>query len=294
MIYSPPPPPLSNANDDLGNFVYPDYLLSSRFLPTPNPQKLNKTVIAAMPVHGRHKLVHHTITRLLTKNRCSMVVCTGNEFDRQVCEDAGAIFVPFSNRYLGEKWNAAFLKARQYSPDAVLFVGSSDWLSDNWLDTMLPCTDEYPLVGKAGCYFLDVMGDRKYKSYSGPPKPYPIEYKLVYWPGYKYGSVDKVTRANESIGIGRLLSAKGLDKINWKPFHDQLNGSLDRNMYKKFLPSEHKMMFNASIKALSISTSQWGNKHKFSDHWNGICPSKRILTPDDFCRQYFPEYNKIV
>lgn len=285
------------VNDDLGvapaGYTPPiEYSLpisrSSLTLPP-----LSKKVIAVIPTHGRHELLKHTITRLLTKNRCAAVVCAGDDEDRQTCEKSGANFIEFSNKYLGEKWNACFAKAQKLGAEVVLFVGSSDWVSDTWLDVMLPYTDKYDLVGKAGCYFLDIS-DPRYPAYSNYKKQYPREYRLVYWPGYKYGNTleDQGKRSSESIGIGRLITARALDKLDWRPFHNHLNSSLDYNMFKR-IPN-NRMVYNGSIKALSLSTDRWPNKHKFEEHWNNILPSKRIFKVHEFCKEWFPEYNQII
>jgi len=283
------------VNDDLAVRPPLEYNPSPSPLPPPATPILPKRVIAAIPVHGRHELVKLTISRLLNRNGCHAVVCAGDAKDRKVCEDAGAVYIEVSNEYLGAKWNAAFMKARRLQAEAVLFMGSSDWVSDNWIPTLLPHLDRYDMVGKAGCYFLDIKGP-EYRSYSNIPKLCPVEYRLVYWPGYKYGAYreeeDVRNRDNESIGIGRLLSAKGLEKVGWKPFHDHLNNSLDRNMFKRI--RNNKIIFDVSIKALSISTDKWSNKHKFSDHWEGRCPSKRITNVHNYCKEWFPEYNKII
>ena len=251
-------------------------------------------VVAVIPVFGRHPLLKHTIQRLLHKNGCSAVICVGEEADRSTCIEAGALFYYKDNKYLGEKWNHAFRKAKDLNPDAVLFVGSSDWLSDNWLPTMLPHLSSNYLIGKAGCYFLDIATNFPANYSNLRKKRHSPNYRLVYWPGYKFGSIpDDARRDDESIGIGRLISRKGLEYIDWKPFHNQLNASLDHSMYRNF-KNNHKIIYDPNIKALSISTDLWPNKHIFESHWSNLYPSKRIEDPHGFCRQWFPEYNKIV
>lgn len=251
--------------------------------------------IAVMPVLGRHPLLKHTISRLLNKNKCDLVICAGNREDRQVCEKAGAIFTTQDNRFLGRKWNTLFAIAKTHSPDAVLFVGSSDWLTDDWIPTMSKhLTSKVHMVGKAGCYMLDIktQGNASYTTYR---KQYPTpEYRLLYWPGYKWGSPKdhKHNRDHESIGIGRLISREGLESIRWRPFDNNLNFSLDFSMYKKFF-KRSKIVYNGSIHSMGISTDRWINKHTFESHWNNTNPSKRILDPHKFCKKWFDEYDKI-
>jgi hypothetical protein len=236
-------------------------------------------IVAAMAVNGRHPLLKHTIGRLIKKG--IKVVCVGEHSDEEVCVSSGAQFKYHFNHPLGDKWNQAFRMSKDLNPDAVLFVGSSDWVSDNWVDVMLPYLDKYDMVGKAGCHLLDVSKKHKYR--------------LVYWPGYKTGCSiqdreSRKQRANESIGIGRLISKRGLDKIGWEPFDYKQHNSLDWTMYNKL--KNNTIVTDDSIHSMAISTDRWKNKHTFDAHWNNLYPSTRIkdLT---FCKENFPEYDKI-
>src|SRR5688572_33434172 len=95
----------------------------------PTPYK----VVAVIPVHGRVPLLPYTIKRLIQKNDCK-VICVGDGLhEKQVCEQSGAVWVPFKNSPLGAKWNAGFVAAKRFNPDAVLYVGSSDWVCNDWI-----------------------------------------------------------------------------------------------------------------------------------------------------------------
>jgi hypothetical protein len=238
--------------------------------------------VAVIPAFGRLPLLKVTIERLYKKNRVSKVIVIGHESSvESLCEQTGAVFVKHENHPLGKKWNAGFLKAKEYNPDAVLFVGSSDWVSDKWIDVMLPHLKTYDMVGKAGCYLLDIYNKKKFR--------------LVFWPGYKKGGLKNdhhaIHRANESIGIGRLISREGLNKIDWKPFKDTQDSSLDWEMYTK-LPN-NKIIEDDSICSMAVSCNQWTNKHTFEHHWENRCPSIRIDDPNGFCKTWFDEYDKI-
>jgi hypothetical protein len=225
-------------------------------------------VIAVIPVHGRGPLVAKTIERLLKVNGCSQVICSGQgEEDKKVCEDAGAIWVEHPNSPLGKKWNAAFLKAKEFEPDACLFVGSSDWVSKDWLEEILPQLDDFAMVGPIGCYFGDFRAGKSC---------------LVYWPGYARGTRHPDSRRfNEPIGIGRVLSAKYLDTVGWTPIEDQLENSIDWSMYIKVLDAGLKVgLYDGPAKAMSISCDLWGNKHQFEQHLDGSLPSSVIEKPD--------------
>lgn len=235
-------------------------------------------VIACLPVLGRLPLLKQTIKRLYQKNGCYRVICAGDgRRERDLCKRSGAIWVEAANKPLGNKWNLAFLKAKEYSPDAVLYVGSSDWLSDNWIPAMRPYVEAHGITGVPGCHFGDI-------SMRG-------RIRIVYWPGY-VGE-----RSNESIGIGRMLSKKLLDLIDWQPFDPAKNQSMDASMKAKCAKVGHHDFFvKEDIAAMSISTDQWGNMHLFGQHWDetrpDYLPSEKIIDVEEFLKQ-FPEAYQI-
>jgi hypothetical protein len=228
------------------------------------------SVIACIPVLGRHPLLKQTIKRLLQKNGAERVICVGHQSsDRDVCESMGALWVSAANKPLGKKWNIAFHEAKQFYPDACLYVGSSDWVSDDWIFRMQPYIEKYNFVGTPGMYLLDINGTMR----------------MCHWAGYT-GS-----RQNETIGIGRMLSADLLSKLHWHPFNDVLDNSLDRSMKDnaaKYGFSDH-MVTDERLKSLSISTNQWVNKHFFNHHWNNMLPSNKLSNVKEFLELNFPE-----
>jgi hypothetical protein len=233
-------------------------------------------IVAAIPVHGRHPLLKYTIKRLLTKCGVSRVVCVGGKEDRSTCEKYGANFIHSTNYPLGAKWNKAFQGAKAFDPDAILFVGSSDWVTDNWCKEMYPLLESSYMVGKLGCHLLDIRQNF---------------YRLVYWPGYKKGTrTHDRRRDDEPIGIGRLLSRDFLKKIQYTPFNNNQDASLDWTMYQK--AGNYVGLYHGDAHSMAISTDKWGNKHNFNHHYTGKLPSKR-LRPADFCDKYFPEYKLI-
>lgn len=229
-------------------------------------------VVACIPIYGRGPLLPHTIGRLLKKNDVYKVICVGDQHqDRKICEAAGAHWVHYRNKPLGAKWNVAFAEAKKFNPDACLYVGSSDWLSDNWIHLMRPYLEKHNFVGTPGCHFLDINSTLR----------------LCNWKGYTNN------RKNETIGIGRLLSADLLSKLHWRPFNDVMDRSLDWSM--KINASKYGitdfMVRDQRLKAVSLSTNQWGNKHSFEDHWSGSMArdSEKINNVKEFLDLNFPE-----
>lgn len=231
-------------------------------------------VVACIPVLGRLPLLRHTIQRLYKKNGVYKVICVGDRVeDKKLCESVGAHWVTYKNIPLGAKWNRAFQEAEQFDPDACLFVGSSDWMSDNWIWQMRPYLNDYDLTGTLGCHFIH-LNDQP---------------RLVYWPGYNN------SRKGESIGIGRMISRRMLDRMQFKPFNDRMDSSLDHSMQQTVthLAGRVHVVSNIFISSVSISTDIWPNKHQFEQHWSGELPSQKIENVLEWIENNYPEAIKV-
>jgi hypothetical protein len=239
-------------------------------------------VVAVIPVFGRLPLLKYTIQRLYEKNKVDLVICIGQTpTEEKLCKRMDAVFFRHPNTPLGMKWNYGFRKARDYQADAALFVGSSDWLSDNWLEVLAPRLKDCALVGTPDFHLLDIS------KRTGT-------FRACYWAGYQ----DQ--RKGEPIGIGRLISAEVLEKIGWSPFEDRKHNSMDYQMMKKVMGVGGKVSnyVGKEIKSLSLSCDQWDNKHKFEEHWNNRLPSEKLNAAEivrEFpeALQIFPELRNI-
>ena len=229
----------------------------------------NPKIIAVIPVYGRTSLLPFTIKRLLEKNKLFKVICCGNkEEDKKVCLESGAEWVQIKNNPLGNKWNKGFEYAEQFDPDGILFVGSSDWISQNWIPDAWKFleNDEYQMVGKKTFLMVDI-NILTNKSY------------YCKWNGY----LNK-RRANEPIGIGRLISRKFLQAIKYKPFLSSANKSMDYFMYQNCIRRKFKVKLiddeEDKYMFLSLSTNAWMNKHKFFRHYSScIIRKNRQIIP---------------
>lgn len=227
-------------------------------------------VIACIPVKGRLPLVALTIQRLLTKNKCSNVVCSGDTIEEErVIRDNGAEFVYHNNHPLGSKWNASFVRASDFNPDACLFIGSSDWISDNWIEYMSEYLRDFDMVGKVD---FNMAHFRGYKEGDR-------DIRMGTWGGYNEIS----GRHGEAIGIGRMLRREILEKLNYRPFDPNLDNSMDRSMHKRVLSLQGniKSIKTEDIQSLSISCDDWINKHNFTREMN-YSTSTPIADPEEW------------
>lgn len=211
---------------------------------------------APIPVFGRFPLVRMTISRLKAQGVIPIVL--GHEREAMdIAQQMDVEFISIDNNPLGNKWNKGFQASKNYQADGVMFMGSSDWCSDDYVDSVRLHLQHYGMLGMLGCHFADVAES----------------IRLVHWKGYPIGQ-----RYQEPIGIGRVLRADFLNQIQWSPFNQALNSGLDWSMWLKVLKTDQEIGIlpdDGQIKLLSISTNKWNNKHKFQDHWTGALKSER-------------------
>jgi hypothetical protein len=232
---------------------------------------MNK-VFVVMPVHGRLPLLKHTITRLLKKNGVYHVICVGWEAaEKRVCENAGAEFILHKN-ILGSKLNAGFEIAGIEGATHILFTGSSDFVTKNFIETLLPLCPENGFVGTRGFYQAHIEKNGNVKA--------------GYWKGYPKG------REFEPIGIGRIVSRKALELCNFRPFLSSTTHSMDGQMYNTVIANNGNVVFYEGKEAfsLSISTDQWINLHRYGDKPDLFT---EIKEPRTWLKTHFPETLKI-
>ena len=211
-----------------------------------------------------------------------------NNKDALICAKEGAHICNLPTKLLGEKWNTGFVDARQYDPDFVLYVGSSDWVSDNYLDVMLPIAQDYEITGTLDFHLLHLeylLKDEKKRpiKYQDKTHRFKDDYDLplmrqnlvsrtvAHWKGYE------CERKGEPIGIGRLVSRDYLNRVDWMPFDPNLHKSLDYSMISK--AKNFKAIMSGDAQSMAVSTNLWSNKHAFDGE----------LIDDDYLTQWFPE-----
>ena len=229
-------------------------------------------VYAVVPVSGREILLYHTIKRLEKQTYPVTAICCGHtESERAVCEGAGAEFIQCpADTPLGEKWQRTAEFTRDTGDaEAIMVLGSSDWVEDKWVETLMK--EPHQALGTAGLYFYDIRPCNTTR--------------LYYWPGYTG------KRAGEAIGTGRIIKRELLEKMNWEIFHRDYNNSLDWSTVLLVRAAGGEMVcYDGGLKGLSISTYRWKNKHDF----RGLIRTSKVQWYNDaaiaeFIPKYFPE-----
>ena len=112
--------------------------------------------------------------------------------------------------------------------------------------------------------------------------------KLGQWLGYNNH------RREETIGIGRVLSRKALERIGWEPFSPGYRNNMDYMMHGKLMHTgqQIKIYEPEDVYALSISTDFWGNMHRFGDTrtTRGFI---HYEDPTEFINNYFNEIHQV-
>jgi hypothetical protein len=160
---------------------------------------------------------YQKLCQKITKN-------TGVEFVRLVVESeqilteyikvAGWKSIFHENQPLGRKWNAGLKALKKENVNAVLILGSDDFINDKllllYIETLHKKEKKY--LGLKDLFFYDQ-----------PSR------KMLFWPGYEQlGYANH--RIYESIGLGRCIHKDILDACQWTLWEDQLNNTLDSSM----------------------------------------------------------------
>ena len=238
-------------------------------------------IVNFMPVHGRAPLLIHTINRLYRVNKVDVVVCAGdNPDDKAVCTALEAEWVYANNHPVSAKCNAALKMASKYDPDYIVMSFSSDWMSENWIPTMINNIGDADLIGATDCYYMNVNGSAAQQNS-----------EWVHWGGYEFGNI----RHGEPIGGGRILSRRICEALNWELLDNDLDMSLDASSKRRVMEAggSIKCITDPSIRLLSISTDRWPNMHNFHDELQ--YPTSKMMTPEEINEMYdvFPESRRI-
>ena len=247
--------------------------------------------IAIIPVKGREPLLWHTVNRL-TKNNIGVVACGHTMSEKVVVEMAGGEFITCKESVtpLGLKWQMCLDKARLHNPDAILFVGSSDWVTPDWCDVLYKDIKKgFAMAGKDDCFMVDIQDQNTIRA--------------CHWGGYdkkrSHNNKIKDSDGYEVIGIGRLFGRKFLDMIDWKLFNTNIQSSIDYSQMEKLW--QYKVNWKGlmishntdqSIKSVSISTYRWPNKHRFENERKYVT-AKDIEYPVRWVKKHFPELENL-
>lgn len=168
-----------------------------------------------------------------------LAVGSEGELSRNMCEKHGFHYIEHPNQPLSEKWQSGASYARKFDFDALIIMGSDDFVSKEVFYTYKD------LVNKGVQFF----GFQDLYLYEVKSKT------LGYWKGY--GSASKglaqPARVGETIGLGRFLASSLVEYMDFNLWGDaKVNQSLDNLMQKRvvaktgMLPTRENNLFKLS------------------------------------------------
>jgi hypothetical protein len=230
------------------------------------------TTCAIIPVKGRYPLLFWTVDRLKTVNKIDHIILVGHEKEGEDAARAMNVdWLYHPNDPLGAKCNTGWQFAlKKYDPDYYVFVGSGDWLSENYIPEMIPYLNEFDMVGRPDMYLLNIGSHGN---------------RMCHWSGY----LD--ARRGEPIGIGRMLRRSIVQKMQGNPFNSSIDQSLDHSMITNIhlLGGSYFLVTEPLNASLAISCYKWPHRHAFDDYWRGCDGSKLMGDGKPFLKEYFPQ-----
>ena len=146
----------------------------------------------------RHELAAEMMRHTLRYAPDAVCVAVGSDgpFSRRVATGAGWLYAEAPNNPRGAKWNAGLAVLRRAGVDAVVILGTDDFIGRG-----LPSL--WQEWHEAGIDYGGLLDCYVYRA---------LDYRAVRWTGYPEGS----PRHGETIGSGRFYSSALLEQLDWR------------------------------------------------------------------------------
>ena len=221
------------------------------------------SVVAIIPVKGRLSLLVWTLDRLKELNKVDHIVLVGHEHDaKEIADLMDLDWVHHPNFPLGMKYNEGWEYAyRKYDPDHYIFMGASDWMSVDWIPTMVALIGSNGMIGRSEKYYYNIS---------------PMGNRLVHHKG-------------SDVGMCSIVSRGVVAEYGGRPFNDVMDTDLDwslRANVKEIGMNVHDLM-GVPCNCMSISYYKWFNMYNFEGYWNNRHYSDRMSDGRNWLREHF-------
>ena len=128
-----------------------------------------------------------------------VLVAVGSEglATERISKNNGWKYIEAPNNPVSQKWNAGIKSLKDINADAVIILGSDDFISDNLLlEYKKRLNENYVLIGVKDMYVFDVATKR-----------------FGRWRGYRPNIYED--RTGETIGMARCISRKVMEMVNY-------------------------------------------------------------------------------
>ena len=172
-------------------------------------------IIVLSCMHGRQKTVKYCLDKMPFIDKV-MIYTTEEDGDFLDSTDVIAK-AKYKNSPLSFKWNAAVMTLEEIDFDAVILLGSDDYIDKNFLSFVKKNIKKYDMIGFKDIYFKD--GDSVY-----------------YWEGYKN------SRRGEPSGAGKVYTKTFLEKMKYNLFAEAKDRGLDGISWKRVKNTDAKIL----------------------------------------------------
>jgi len=162
-------------------------------------------VISLSCMHGRHQTVSECIKRMPFIDKY-YIASTDEDIEFLKSQPITA-YAQYQNYPISWKWNTAISLMRNVDFDAVILLGSDDYIDEKYLRYVEENISNYEMIAVSDMYFKQ-------------------DDDLFYWPGYTN------SRRGEPSGAGKTYSKKFLERINFNLFPLPINKGLDGMSWK--------------------------------------------------------------
>lgn len=181
-----------------------------------------------------------------------LAVGSEGEFSKNLCLQNDFHYIEHPNRPLSQKWNVAVKASKEFNPDAIIILGSDDFVSKNLFDVYaIKILNNNSVIGLKDMYILDSNLN-----------------KLFYWSGYS--KEIEPERHKETIGMARCINRVVLDKLEFDIWGGvYANRSMDSYMSKKFLSIG--IDFEDKMNIINGKKYSWNHKGYLMEDLNITC-----------------------
>lgn len=161
---------------------------------------MERKIIVLSCMHGRHETVQYCINKMPFIDK---VMIYSTDEDGEFLKSQSIKYTgQFDNAPLSFKWNAGVMSLKQLDFDAVILLGSDDYIDEKFVKFVSDNIYKYEMIAFKDLYFKQ-------------------DSSIYYWSGYSG------TRQGEPAGAGKVYTKEFLNRINWNLFNEARNRGLD-------------------------------------------------------------------
>ena len=181
---------------------------------------MEQKIIVISCMHGRHSTVKYCLEKMPF---IDVVMIYSNDEDGEFLDQFENVMAKakVKNKPLSHKWNTAIKCLAQVDFDAVILLGSDDYIDEAFLEFASKNIKGFDMIGFHDAYYESEQGD-------------------YYWRGYDNH------RKGEPVGAGKVYSRKFLESIGYNLFPEHRDIGLDGISWRVVKRS------NAKVKIFSL------------------------------------------